>query len=102
MGSSIKMDYLTLIKDLFSGLGSIGVLIVVFAFWKMGFFEKKNGNGYKAEFESLRAELELIKGNHLPHLQEALLDIKEELKSINDNSKESLFILKDIKEDLKK
>lgn len=40
------METLSIIKDLFQGLGSIGVLVVVFAFWKMGFFDpKKNGNG---------------------------------------------------------
>ena len=39
------MNYLEIIQNVFTGLGSIGVLVVVFAFWKMGFFDKKNGNG---------------------------------------------------------
>ena len=54
-------------------------------------FGKKNGNGGSKITEQLNE----IEGNHLEHIQSGIDDIKE-------ISSESLYILKDIKEALKK
>ena len=95
------MEYLKLIQDIFTGLGSIGVLVVVFAFWKMGFFDKsKNGNGTNGyakatQLDELKDSLETIQGNHLQH-------IADKLDRVVEQNTEQLIILRDIKQDIKK
>ena len=86
------MNYLEIIQNIFTGLGSIGILVVVFAFWKMGFFDKKNGNG-KNEIQELRKTVEDLKENDLTHI-----DLK--LEKLIELGQESLFILRELKDKL--
>lgn len=83
-GKHIKnMDYLTLIKDLFQGLGSIGVLVVVFAFWKMGFFDgKKNGTSQESINQNFRNDIKELY-SHSDVANKEMAEVKTSLAVID-------------------
>lgn len=85
MGGSINMNYLEITKEVFNGLGSIGVLIVVIVLYNLGLL-KKNGNGNgNGQLAELKAQLDILENNHLVHLDaklDKMLEILTEIKVI--------------------
>lgn len=58
---------------------------------------KNRAGGEENEFSDLKLELEEIKSNHLHEVKEILIEIKTELKEMNEKQSESLYILRDLK-----
>ena len=88
------MDYLDILSKIFDGLGTIGLFVVVVALYKLGFFDKKNGNGKIADF---REELNSLKENHLPHLEAKMDKANDSLSRLEEGQQKSNELLTEIK-----
>ena len=92
------MEYLEYFSKIFGSIGGLGFLVGIIILYKIGLLEfladwKKNGkNG-----NSLKAEMEDLKENHLHTFGEKLDKLTQKEDEGNLISKEILFILKEIK-----
>ena len=98
------MDYLSNIKDILVGTGSVGVFIGLLIAWKSGLLTfvwnlKKNGNGHDTTvaLATLTASVEAMQTNHLHSLEVIIEDMKREntefRRFLEDHSRQEIQLL---------
>ena len=92
------MEYLSFAQQLTSSIGGIGVIGVIILLWKLGFFDKKNGNGKQEYINETQKEFNEQMAIHAEKANEEMGDVKKELAVMSIKIEDGF---KSLKEDIK-